>query len=347
MGLAVGDVLAFPDARHLFVWPAKRVPWQLSASLLRRCAINAGRVRAALGAACCGLVAAQAAADGVPPTACQLYAQAWCLHELLLRRLSLQERALRLPEEPAGEAGGADGHSWQEVQRGLHTFLSAFHATAVAVLHSSSGSGSGATAAGGLACDGAGGSASGGASLALDASMADWVDGRLLHCVVQALWQGRPVGPLSPEEHVELQALLQQAAQHAASAGFAGGDSWAAALRQDAAPGKAGDVQHLLQQLLQPVPPQHVGSPAAEAGAPERRVLQENALVQAVVGSGGGVSAGLLLGLGAEEAGEYVEGSKAYDASFHWHSGALGRAGGGAGCTRAGLFWVSPAGAAR
>ncbi|PSC67145.1 putative phosphoinositide phosphatase SAC9 [Micractinium conductrix] len=280
-----------------------------------------GRVRAALGAACCGLVAAQAAADGVPPTACQLYAQAWCLHELLLRRLSLQERALRLPEEPAGEAGGADGHSWQEVQRGLHTFLSAFHATAVAVLHSSSGSGSGATAAGGLACDGAGGSASGGASLALDASMADWVDGRLLHCVVQALWQGRPVGPLSPEEHVELQALLQQAAQHAASAGFAGGDSWAAALRQDAAPGKAGDVQHLLQQLLQPVPPQHVGSPAAEAGAPERRVLQENALVQAVVGSGGGVSAGLLLGLGAEEAGEYVEGSKAYDASFHWHSG--------------------------
>ncbi|PSC67092.1 putative phosphoinositide phosphatase SAC9 isoform X1, partial [Micractinium conductrix] len=223
----------------------------------------------------------QAAADGVPPTACQLYAQAWCLHELLLRRLSLQERALRLPEEPAGEAGGADGHSWQEVQRGLHTFLSAFHATAVAVLHSSSGSGSGATAAGGLACDGAGGSASGGASLALDASMADWVDGRLLHCVVQALWQG-DLGPLSPEEHVELQALLQQAAQHAASAGFAGGDSWAAALRQDAAPGKAGDVQHLLQQLLQPVPPQHVGSPAAEAGAPERRVLQENALVQAV-----------------------------------------------------------------
>ncbi|PRW57760.1 DEAD DEAH box [Chlorella sorokiniana] len=65
-----------------------------------------GQGRAALGTACCGAAVALTAAT-VPAAVRQLFAEAWCLHELLLRCLSLAERSRQLPPSLPAIAGGS------------------------------------------------------------------------------------------------------------------------------------------------------------------------------------------------------------------------------------------------
>lgn len=261
-----------------------------------------------MGASCCGLAAARAAA-ALPSDVCSLFAQAWALHEVLLRRLSLEERALRLPAVPAGSA---DGSRWREVQQGLQALLSHFHAAATALLRRAGCS------AHSMACkDGTRGSlddisssaeGSAAASLALDASMADWLDGRLLHCTAQALWQGLPVGPLSGEEAALLTSLLQQAGAQAAAGGHAAGARWA---------------------LLQPpdiaCSPATLGAPAGQPTATDEEAppgglpaVQDNALVDAVAGVSGSSAAGFA---STPPAGEDSGSGREYAADYHWHTG--------------------------
>lgn len=244
----------------------------------------------------------------MPPDVRQLFAQAWCLHELLMRQLRLQDRALRLPEQPAAEEVGASGRTWPEVLHGLNGLLSSYHSAAAALL------------SGGAPDQG---SSSNVANLAQDASMADWLDGRLFYAIALALWQGQPVGPLAAEEQAQLQELaelVQQAGRAAsAAAGHTSGAEWTVQLPQDGAkdPAAPGLVSN------QP-PPQ-----LAAAQPPVKRLLpvQGNALMDAVVGSSGG---------GADDALPVHDSASAkvpavvnvpaapYHANFHWRTGAFG-----------------------
>lgn len=278
-------------------------------------------MRAALGAVCCGQAAARAA-PGTPDDLQELLARAWALHELLLRRLALQDRALRLPIEPPAIAVGAGGRTWQAVRQGLNRFLAHFHSTAVALL---SGGADGSTCSGGSGEDAAsagGAAASAARATACDASMADWFDGRLLHCLVLALWQGRLPDSLGCCEHAEVLELLLQAGSAAAAAGYTAGRSWTL-------PAPTGQAGGASQARLEAG-----GSAGGPAGPPMLAVVRGNAPVEAVVGSVGGGS--LLLGAEPEVAAPVtVMGTTGapHNASYHWHTGEPGAAWQAACCT--------------
>ncbi|KAL4440400.1 hypothetical protein ABPG75_003401 [Micractinium tetrahymenae] len=258
---------------------------------------HAGGVRAALGAACCGLAAARA-----PPS---------------VPAEAQPGGALRLPAVPAGLAGSGCGGSWQEVQHGLHALLSGFHLAAAALLceaGSTSGSTAGECGPSGSSKDGDGSAEGhGAASLALDASMADWLDGRLLHCIALALWQGLPVGPLAAGEVSLLRSLLQQAGSQAAAAGYAAAASWEAQLPPGigCSPAAIG-------------PPAAVPAPAHEEALPSQLpAVQGNALVEAVAGSSSSSSNGQSA-FGSDSGALSSQGSsggREYAADYHWHTG--------------------------
>ncbi len=268
-------------------------------------ATSAGHGRAALGAACCGAAAALAASTS-PAAARQLFVEAWCLHELLLRRLSLAERARQLPPSPPAAAVGAGGLTWPK--RGLTACLEAFHSTAAALLSGSEGSsGGGSSGAGGE-------SASAAAELAACPSMADWLDGRLLHIIALALWQGRQVAALPAEEQAQL-AALRQAVQQAVAAcsGSIAEPAWMSMSvpgpqlsRVPAAPPSA------------PLPAQPPPNAAADPAPQQEQAqpLHSNALVAAICKGGSGPSALL-----PRAAGSISAGSTPYAADYHWHSG--------------------------
>lgn len=262
-------------------------------------------MRARLGAACCGVAAALGMRDA-PPDVRRLCATAWCLHEILLRRLSLTDRALRLPEPPAADAVGAGGRSWQEARSGMAGFLAAFHASAAAMLE----------LAGASEAKAAGAAPPAGASLALDASMADWLDGRLLHAVLLCLWQGRPLGPLSAGE----QALLAELERHVQTAAAATG-SLGLAL-----PAKGAAGQGPVQPLSPPAPSVPMEERSEAMGQQPLLPVRGNELIDAVLGGGSGSDSGS--GSASpphtpqpgRPAPAVPLGSR-YEATHHWHSG--------------------------
>jgi hypothetical protein len=264
-----------PTALQLFSDPTPGLASDIAA--LPRCNVPpllADGMRAALGAAVCGLLAAQPPA-GLAPDLLQLFTRAWCTHELLLRSLPLRQRSLHLP---LVEAAGTGGRQLEEVERWLSSYLSAFHAAAEALL---------------------GAAPAGPGPLALDASMADWLDGRLLHCLVVSLWQGRPGNPAT-EEEAQLERLVDQAAL------AAGGEllTW---LRPTSA--AAGPLQR----------PGPDGVCAPERVPPRLLPVLGNALVDVV---SGGDTALLLHDPSSREVLNVLrEQSAAYSADFHWHSG--------------------------
>lgn len=243
----------------------------------------------------------------VPDPVHRLFTQAWCLHELLLRRLSLPERSRQLPPDPPATATGVGGLTWQEVQCALAACLDAFHSTAATLLSRCESSRSCSSSNGGGNTSG-----SAAAQLADCPSMADWLDGRLLHVAARALWQGQQLEALPAEEQAELSALSQAVQQAAAACGSS----------SSAAPGA----------LTIPPGPQHSGVPAAqpakpapaqpqpEAAAlppPQASPLHSNALVAAICqGVGSGPSTLVLHVAG----GTHSEGTP-YAADYHWHSG--------------------------
>lgn len=253
----------------------------------------AGGARAALGAVCCGAAVALAP-PSVPPSERQLFARAWCLHELLLRRLDLPDRARSLPEAAAAAA---------EAQGGLRACLDAFHAAAATLLSS----GNGASASGLLSCS----------------SLADWLDGRLLHAVALSLRSGQ-----APAELAELRALSQLVQQAAAAVGGASCDL----TQLETAVAELTLAAPQLPTAAEPVPP----GPAAAASHPMEAEAGEasdqpppfstNELVQAILGpSDGSSGAGLALGsrLSASLAAFKAQ---PYKADHHWHSGQEGAA---------------------
>lgn len=143
----------------------------------------AGSARSALGAVCCGAAVALAPAT-VPPSARQAFAHSWCVHELLLRRLALTDRARQLPEA-------------QAAQDGLVACLDTFHSAAAALLSSRGAEGL-------LSCP----------------SLADWLDGRMLWAVALSLG-GKAAEPLqlAPVELAELQPLFHLVQQAAMAVG--------------------------------------------------------------------------------------------------------------------------------
>ena len=252
-----------------------------------RCCLRAGALRAELGAASCG--ALLALASRAPPQMLELFTTAWCVHEVWCRQLELSQRALHLWRPAAS--------TWAEVQAQLQHFTASLHAVAV-LLRAASGA------------------AAGGARGALDASMADWLDGRLLHLVAAVLWERRSLN-LSAAGQAQL-AGLQKAVKLSAAA-FAG----------SLAGPRPGLTDVAGSQLATPAPERPPGpppagiSPAGPAATDHVALLPvSNGLVEAVMA---GSSALAVYDVGGTQAQQAQRTTTTYLGNFHYHTGDFGR----------------------
>lgn len=241
------------------------------------------------------------------------------------------------------------------MQGSLNAFLACLHSAAEALLAgrrgcSSGGSGStGDSGGGGGHGDGSsngmsdetssGGSSSLGelqAQLALDASMTDWVDGRLLHCIVAGLLAGREP-QLAPAEEAELQQLagLVAAGARAAAATAGGGATRPEAPEAPVAGGQAAlpSSPAPLESTVQLDPVGSWSSCCGDEGdesndavaarpSPVRLLpVAGNALVEAVEADSGG-SMLQCFGLDSPEVARAREAlQRPYAADYHWHTG--------------------------
>ena len=263
-----------------------------------------------LGAAACGAIAALAPSEHLA-----LFTHAWCLHEVLCRQLPLAHRALQLPQPAAGSAA-AGRQSWAEVQAEVLPFIGSLnHAGALLLEAASPGSTATSADAGSIVSgDGAVDAAAPAGGRQLDASLADWLDGRLLHLIVAALWEGRPLQLGAPAQ--ALLAQLQQSIQGAAAAfggqsplpdGTSNGGSLPAAAAGSVSPGRA---------AAQP-------APAPAATDVKLLPVRGNALVDAVM-AGDGHAVLSVHELDSSEARLAMRDSTStYWGDFHYHTGGL------------------------
>lgn len=233
-------------------------------------------MRTGLGAASCAL-----AAQTVSVNLRALFVETWCIHELYLRHLRLADRALG-PSDSALPAG-RDARPWSAVHAGTRAFVSSLHRSALELLRAQ--------------------------TMELDASMADWFDGRLFACIAAALAAGLPPC-LSAQAEAELEQL--RGAVRAAAAAVCGLDlvldgGWAAVGLSSA--GGA------------------VTRPSRACALPPALLLpvRGNLLVSAVVSGLVGGSAELQTypddSPAVHAAALRAQGSALHQASFHYHSG--------------------------
>ncbi|GAB4814095.1 hypothetical protein N2152v2_001141 [Parachlorella kessleri] len=298
--------------------------------------IPPGIVRSHLGAACCAQVGLHPP-GAVPATLLPTLIHAWCLHELLLRHLPLSQRALRLPweESTACNAGSCASAAQLQALQTLQAFAPKFHAAAASLIQAASSLGSLSSAAGGSstaanvatgaiasrpAVPGPQAVAPVPCQLALDVSMADWLDGRLLHVIVWGLAGGARLA-LSPAEEEELHGIvgLVQTSWQAA------GGTWEhfPAKGPNDSSSSTGRASNNPAEVPAPATP---GAPEpanrASPASPVRLLpVVGNGLVEAVSGGTGSTSL-QFHELGSQEVKQVLEAQQAgYGANYHWHTG--------------------------
>ena len=266
-----------------------------------------------LGAGACGALSALAPSEHLA-----LFTHAWCLHEVLCRQLPLAHRALRLPQpEAASDAAGRQ--PWAEVQAEMLSFIASLHFAGALLLEAASPWAAAAPADAGSIMPGNGAvdAAAPAGARQLDASLADWLDGRLMHLLVAALWEGRPL-----QLGARAQALLDQLQQsiQSAAAAFGGQSPLASGASNggDAAAPATGSAG-AGQEAAQP-------APAAEPAAAEVKLLpvHSNALVEAVM-AGDGHSGHTVLSVHELDSSEarlaMRDSSATYWGDHHFHTG--------------------------
>jgi hypothetical protein len=247
-----------------------------------------------------------------PPQLMVLFCRAWCLHELCRRQLPLPERALRLPKpsQQSQRASSKDTLPWPDVQSQLAAFIQRWHATAAALL---TGDACGARENGHAVNEAQPGTPAG--CKALDSSLADWFDGRLMHLLVSALWQGcRPsLSSAAQQELTELHAAVESAA-----ALFSPGSS---ATRVFSDLGRDGTAAGSMQAHESATARGDQEQASADAASDVRLLPIKNGLLDAVLGDSSAHRALALLEMDSQEAQRVLSGGATYRADYHYHTG--------------------------